>query len=195
MGKIGIVTGIPGVGKTTVLSKVKEILDRKGVENKIVNYGDYMLLTAQSLGLVKSRDEIRLLPLNLQKTLQTEAAKRISEEANTIKNGVLLVDTHAVIRTPNGFLPGLPKHVIEVLSPNVIFLIEADPAEILNRQKRDITRNRSDYSSIEVIIETMNFARYSAMASAVLVGASVKIVKNVEGDPTIAANEIVNTLL
>ncbi|MEM4138296.1 MAG: adenylate kinase, partial [Sulfolobaceae archaeon] len=167
MGKIGIVTGIPGVGKTTVLSKVKEILDRKGVENKIVNYGDYMLLTAQSLGLVKSRDEIRLLPLNLQKTLQTEAAKRISEEANTIKNGVLLVDTHAVIRTPNGFLPGLPKHVIEVLSPNVIFLIEADPAEILNRQKRDITRNRSDYSSIEVIIETMNFARYSAMASAV----------------------------
>lgn len=195
MGKIGVVTGIPGVGKTTVLSKVKELLDQRGIENKIVNYGDYMLLTAQSLGLVKSRDEIRLLPLNLQRKLQTEAAKRISEEANNIKEGIVLVDTHAVIRTPGGFLPGLPKHVIEVLSPNIIFLIEADPNEILNRQRRDQTRNRSDYSNIEVIIETMNFARYSAMASAVLVGASVKVVRNVEGDPMVAAKEIVNALL
>jgi len=195
VGKIGVVTGIPGVGKTTVLSKVKELLDQRGIENKIVNYGDYMLLTAQSLGLVKSRDEIRLLPLNLQRKLQTEAAKRISEEANNIKEGIVLVDTHAVIRTPGGFLPGLPKHVIEVLSPNIIFLIEADPNEILNRQRRDQTRNRSDYSNIEVIIETMNFARYSAMASAVLVGASVKVVRNVEGDPMVAAKEIVNALL
>ncbi len=32
MGKIGVVTGIPGVGKTTVLNKVKEILDSRGIE-------------------------------------------------------------------------------------------------------------------------------------------------------------------
>jgi adenylate kinase len=195
MGKIGVVTGVPGVGKTTVLNLVKQILDEKGIYNKIINYGDFMLKTAQVLGLAKSRDEIRLLPVNKQKELQVEAAKRINEESKDMKLGLILVDTHAIIRTPNGYLPGLPKYVVEALLPDMIFVIESDPKEILERQKRDQTRYRADYSSIDVIVETMNLARYAALASAVLVGATVKIVKNVEGDPKIAAMEIINSML
>ena len=195
MGKIGVVTGIPGVGKTTVLSKVSEILTSQGRPHKIVNYGDYMLSTAIQLGLVSHRDEIRKLPLEKQKYLQTEAAKRISEEAKGLGDiGLLFVDTHAVIRTPAGYLPGLPKHVVEALMPNVIFLLEADPKTIIARQMRDTSRVRSDYSSEEVVEEVMNFARYAAMASAVLVGATVKRVINVEGDPSIAAREIINAM-
>ncbi len=192
--KVGIVTGIPGVGKTTVLSIVDKILIEKEIPHKIVNYGDYMLNTGIKEGYVKSRDEIRKLPLDKQKELQTLAAKRINEDLSRV-NGIGLVDTHAVIRTPAGYLPGLPKHVIEVLSPNVIFLIEADPKIILERQKRDSTRSRVDYSDISVISEVINFARYAAVASAVLVGASVKIVNNLEGDPSVAANEIISTLM
>ncbi|TRM89599.1 adenylate kinase, partial [Sulfolobus sp. B1] len=158
------------------------------------NYGDYMLNTGIKEGYVKSRDEIRKLPLDKQKELQTLAAKRINEDLSKI-NGIGLVDTHAVIRTPAGYLPGLPKHVVEVLSPNVIFLIEADPKIILERQKRDSTRSRVDYSDINVISEVINFARYAAVASAVLVGASVKVVNNLEGDPSVAANEIISTLM
>jgi adenylate kinase len=196
MGKIGVVTGIPGVGKTTVLSKVKEILDSKGIPNKIVNYGDYMLQTALQMNLVSNRDEMRKLPLDKQRALQTEAARKISQEASSMgEKGLLFVDTHAVIRTPAGYLPGLPKHVVEALSPNVIFLIEADPKNILERQARDKTRTRSDYSSLDVIEEVMNFARYAAMASAVLVGATVKRVVNVEGDPSVAANEIISSMM
>lgn len=52
-----------------------------------------------------------------------------------------------------------------------------------------------DYSDINVIYEVLQFARYSAMASAVLVGASVKIVNNQEGDPSIAALDIINSLI
>ncbi|AOL15795.1 adenylate kinase [Sulfolobus sp. A20] len=192
--KVGIVTGIPGVGKTTVLSLVDKILIEKEIPHKIVNYGDYMLNTGIKEGYVKSRDEIRKLPLDKQKELQTLAAKRINEDLSKI-NGIGLVDTHAVIRTPAGYLPGLPKHVVEVLSPNVIFLIEADPKIILERQKRDSTRSRVDYSDINVISEVINFARYAAVASAVLVGASVKVVNNLEGDPSVAANEIISTLM
>ncbi len=110
------------------------------------------------------------------------------------EKGMLFVDTHAVIRTPSGYLPGLPKHVVEALLPNVIFLVEADPKEILNRQSRDVGRMRSDYSSLEVIQEVMDFARYAATASAVLVGATVKRVVNVEGNPSVAANEIINAM-
>ena len=195
MGKIGVVTGIPGVGKTTVLSKVSEILSSQNVPHKIVNYGDYMLSTAIQLGLVAHRDEMRKLPIDKQRYLQTEAAKRISEEAKGMgEKGLLFVDTHAVIRTPAGYLPGLPKHVIEALQPNVIFLLEADPKVIIARQSRDVTRVRNDYSSPEVVEEVINFARYAAMASAVLVGATVKRVVNVEGDPSIAAKEIISSM-
>ncbi|BFH73464.1 adenylate kinase [Sulfurisphaera javensis] len=193
--KIGIVTGIPGVGKTTVLGKVKEILEEKKINNKIVNYGDYMLMTAVKLGYVNNRDEMRKLPVEKQKQLQIEAARGIAKEASEGGEGLFFIDTHAVIRTPSGYLPGLPKYVIEEINPKVIFLLEADPKIILDRQKRDTTRSRSDYSDEKVILETINFARYAAMASAVLVGATVKIIINVEGDPSIAANEIISSML
>jgi adenylate kinase len=193
--KIGIVTGIPGVGKTTVLQKVKEILDNDKINNKIINYGDFMLNTALKLGYVKHRDEMRKLPVDKQKQLQIEAARGIVQEAKEGGEGLLFIDTHAVIRTPSGYLPGLPKYVIEEINPKVIFLLEADPKIILERQKRDSTRIRSDYSDEKVIIDTINFARYAAMASAVLVGATVKVVINVEGDPSIAAKEIINSML
>ncbi|MEM3291462.1 MAG: adenylate kinase [Saccharolobus sp.] len=194
--KLGIVTGIPGVGKTTVLSKVSEILQEKSIPYKIVNYGDYMLNTAIKNGYVNNRDEIRKLSVDKQKELQTLAARKIVEDLSDLgKNGLGFVDTHAVIRTPSGYLPGLPKYVIEVLSPNVIFLLESDPKIILDRQKRDNNRVRADYSDVNIINEVLSFARYSAMASAVLVGASVKIVINQEGDPSVAAREIISSLM
>ncbi|MEM4943839.1 MAG: adenylate kinase [Saccharolobus sp.] len=194
--KLGIVTGIPGVGKTTVLSKVSEILREKNIPHKIVNYGDYMLNTAIKNGYVNNRDEIRKLSIDKQKELQALAARKIVEDLSDLgKNGLGFVDTHAVIRTPSGYLPGLPKYVIEILSPNVIFLLESDPKIILDRQKRDNSRVRADYSDVNIINEVLSFARYSAMASAVLVGASVKIVINQEGDPSVAAREIINSLM
>ncbi|MEM0363789.1 MAG: adenylate kinase [Sulfolobaceae archaeon] len=194
--KLGIVTGIPGVGKTTVLSKVSEILREKNIPHKIVNYGDYMLNTAIKNGYVNNRDEIRKLSVDKQKELQALAARKIVEDLSDLgKNGLGFVDTHAVIRTPSGYLPGLPKYVIEILSPNVIFLLESDPKIILDRQKRDNSRVRADYSDVNIINEVLSFARYSAMASAVLVGASVKIVINQEGDPSVAAREIINSLM
>ncbi|AHC50979.1 adenylate kinase [Sulfolobus acidocaldarius SUSAZ] len=192
--KIGIVTGIPGVGKSTVLAKVKEILDNQSINNKIINYGDFMLATALKLGYAKDRDEMRKLSVEKQKKLQIDAAKGIAEEARVGGDGYLFIDTHAVIRTPSGYLPGLPSYVITEINPSVIFLLEADPKIILSRQKRDTTRNRNDYSDESVILETINFARYAATASAVLAGSTVKVIINVEGDPSIAANEIIRSM-
>lgn len=194
--KMGIVTGIPGVGKTTVLSMVAEILKEKKIPYKIMNYGDYMLNIALGQKYVNNRDEIRKLPLLKQRELQLEAAKKMVKDSEDLGDkGLSFIDTHAVIRTNSGYLPGLPKHIIEILSPAVIFLIESDPNNILKRQLRDKDRIRADYSNIDIIAETINFARYAAVASAVLVGASVKIVNNVEGDPRVAASVIIDSMM
>ncbi|BEP17512.1 adenylate kinase [Pyrofollis japonicus] len=188
-----IVTGVPGVGKTTVLNNVRALLDERGRKYMIVNFGDYMFKVASMRGLVKHRDELRHLPLLKQLELQEYAAEAIRLDAEKTLNGgdILFVDTHAVIRTDTGYWPGLPENVVKALQPDSIVVIEAPPEVIVKRQQRDPTRYRADLSRVEIVSELLQMARIAAMASAVHVAASVFIVENVEGDPTIAANKVV----
>ena len=191
-----IVTGVPGVGKTTVLGKVRELLEQRSVKVMVVNFGDYMFREASRAGWVQHRDEIRHLPLRRQLQLQEMAAKAIREDAESAlgSDGVLLVDTHAVVKTSTGYWPGLPENVVKELRPDSIVLIEAPPEIIFDRQQRDATRKRSDIGGVEGIRELLNVARQAAISSATLVAASVFTVENVEGRPEEAAERIVELI-
>ncbi len=187
-----VVTGVPGVGKTTVLNKLLEMLKSEGIEAVVSNFGDYMFKVASEKGLVKHRDEIRRLPLQTQLELQRWAAQAIVKDAaeKLGEKGVLIVDTHSVIKTPSGYWPGLPRHVIEELRPDSIVVIEADPELIIARRQRDKSRYREDMGGVEELRELMSMARTAAMASAVLTASSVFIVENPEGRPEEAARRI-----
>ncbi|RUM47271.1 MAG: adenylate kinase [Hyperthermus sp.] len=192
-----IVTGVPGVGKTTVLAKVSEMLSSAGREYMVVNFGDYMLKEAMRNGWVSHRDEMRHLPLRRQLELQEMAARSIREDAEKTLRGKapLLVDTHAIIKTPTGYWPGLPENVVRELRPDSIVLVEADPEAIYARQVRDsATRRRSDIGGVEGIRSLMEVARQAALSSATLVAASVFIVVNEEGRPEEAAKRIVDLI-
>ncbi len=188
-----IVTGVPGVGKTTVLNHVAKLLDNAGKKYLILNFGDFMFSEARKRGLVEHRDQMRHLPLRTQLELQEYAAEAIIEHASRELGGegVLFVDTHAVVKTSTGYWPGLPRGVVVRLKPDSIVLIESKPEEILARQERDKSRVRKDLASVEAITALMEMARTAAMASATFVAASVFIAYNVEGDPGAAAREIV----
>ena len=192
--KTVVVTGIPGVGKTTVLS----IIGNKniGINVKIVNFGDYMYKAATQEGLVKTRDEIRHISHRKQLELQKRAAESIVADASKElgPEGVLIIDTHAVVKTSSGYWPGLPQHVVDVLKPDSIVIIEAPPEEVVNRQQKDGSRYRKDVSQIEVVNELMEMARKAAMASATLTASSVYIVDNPSGKPDKAAEEIIKLL-
>jgi len=124
--------------------------------------------------LVEDRDSIRRLPPETQKEIQRKAAETIrirAEESNTI------VDTHCTIKTPSGFLPGLPKWVLEALQPDMFILIEADGDEILLRRVSDTTRTR-DMERLQDINLHQEMNRATAMAYAVYTGATVKIIEN-----------------
>ena len=161
-----VVTGIPGVGKTTVMRKAAE-----GLDIKFVTFGTVMIELAKELGLVKDRDEMRKLTINQQKELQIKTAEKVSKMENVI------VDTHCTIKTPQGYMPGLPEWVIKELKPNSIILVEADPDEIYNRRLTDNTRKR-DPDSIEKIKEHQHMNRAIAMAYSSITGATVKIIYN-----------------
>ncbi|MEM0272027.1 MAG: adenylate kinase [Thermoprotei archaeon] len=190
-GKLVIVTGINGVGKTTVLSTMLKQLPPNLIVN-VFNYGDVMLEIARTNGWVRDRDDIRKLPLDKQLLLQERAAEKLF---NLASRGNVVVDTHALITTKNGFLPGLPRWVIETLRPDVIVLIEASPEEIIRRRMNDTKRVRDDQSTVQEIELFLELNRSAAISSAVFVGASVLIVKNVEGDATQAASKIVKLFI
>ena len=161
-----VVTGIPGVGKTTVMKRAAE-----GLDMEFVTFGTVMIDIAKELGLVKDRDEMRKLTLEQQKELQIRSAEKVASMGNVI------LDTHCTVKTPKGYMPGLPEWVLKKLKPTAIVVVEADPDEIYNRRAKDATRNR-DPDSIEQIAEHQQINRSAAMAYATLTGATVKIVFN-----------------
>jgi adenylate kinase len=161
-----VVTGIPGVGKTSVMKKAAE-----GMNIEFVTFGTIMEKIAKEMGLVKDRDEMRKLTLDQQKNLQIKSAEKVAKMGNVI------LDTHCTIKTPKGYMPGLPEWVVKRINPTAIVLVEADPEEIYNRRVNDPSRKR-DPDTKEQIAEHQQINRAAAMAYAALTGATVKIVFN-----------------
>ncbi|MGC8975299.1 MAG: adenylate kinase [Thermoprotei archaeon] len=184
--RVAIVVGVAGVGKSTVLSYARKILEDEGYVVETLNYGDFMLKYVIEKGICRNRDEIRSLPLSEQRSVQSLVAKEMRNYINSLplkypeKDIVVFVDTHAVIKTATGFWPGLPEYVVKELKPDTIVVVEADPQLIVQRQSRDLSRYRKDYSDVGLVKEVMDFIRMFSVASATLVGASVSIVRNEE---------------
>jgi adenylate kinase len=183
--KVVVIAGIPGSGSTTVLSKALEELDYLHV-----NYGDVMLEIAKGDGLVDNRDDLRKLSPDIQKEVQKNAAQSIREKS---EQSNIIVDTHCTINTPSGFLPGLPKWVLDQLKPDMFVLLEADGDEILKRRISDTTRNR-DSERLKDIELHQEMNRAASMAYAVLTGATVKIIENHDNKVDDAVDEMVKTL-
>jgi len=183
--KVVVVAGIPGSGSTTILENALENL-----EYTHVNYGDVMLLIAQEMGLANDRDSIRKLSPDVQKEIQRKAAKDIKERS---KESNIIVDTHCTIKTPHGFLPGLPKWVLEELQPDQFVLIEADGDEIILRRINDTSRIR-DVEKLKDIDLHQQMNRAVSMAYAALTGATVQIIMNHDNQLDESVEEIIRTL-
>ena len=164
-----VVTGVPGVGKSTVMNAAEEF------GFKIVNFGSVMFEQA-SKDDVGDRDAMRKLPVSSQRKYQKMAGEAIS------KMGDVVVDTHASILTPAGYMPGLPEWTVRALNPDIIVLVEAKPEEIEGRRNKDSSRIR-DSDDIE-LHQSVN-REYAAVA-AVMTGATVSIVENHDNQVEVA---------
>ena len=195
--RVVIVTGVPGVGKSTVLSHLEQLARERGLKVKVTNFGSYMLNYAVKEGIVESRDQMRHLPLRKQLELQRLAAKSIVEDASKElgENDFLVIDTHALVKTAAGYWPGLPRHVIDELKPDMIAVIEAPPEVVADRQARDKTRYRGDIGGAEGVRRLMEYARAASFASAVFYASTVAIIENPEGRPGEAAEKLLEYML
>jgi len=187
-----IAIGVPGAGKTYVINKALEKLKSENITYQTVNYGDIMLEIAKSKGFVKDRDEMRKLNPELQKGVQKLSAQRIADMS---KGGNILLDTHGTIRTPRGYLPGLPEWVLRELKPDRMIIVEAKIENIIARRKKDqiAIRNR-DSESEEGIILQQQLNRTIAMAYSVFTGMTIKIVDNSDGNLENAVADVIEVL-
>ena len=186
--RITIVVGIPGVGKTTVITKTKEILLQSGYNTTVVVFGSVMLSEAKKMG-IGDRDQIRKLSLSGQQNLQNLAADYIC----SVKEELVIVDTHLFIRTSSGFFPGIPQNVIHKLKPRNLILITATPEEILARRAKDESRNR-DMVSIEEIKKELGLAISMISTISILSGSAFEIVDNHQGSSEDTASFIARIL-
>jgi len=183
-----VVVGIPGVGKTTLINKIVELIKNNDKSVKVTNYGTIMFEVAKEHG-INDRDELRKLPISEQKKLQKNAAEKLSQT----EGDIVIIDTHAFIRTPEGFNPGLPYHVLQIIQPSHFILVTAKTEEIYNRRMKDETRNR-DKVSIETIKKELDIQSAMMSACSVLSGSPLKPVLNSEGKLEEAANQIIRAI-
>ncbi len=187
-----IVTGIAGVGKTTVIDTAVEIVkSQHGEDVLVLNIGTEMFEIASEKGLIQDRDELRKMRTANQREVQRMAGEAIAEKAKTAR---VIVDTHTLIQTKNGFLIGLPEWVARAIQPKTVVLVEADPGNIASRRSDDDTRTRDDQLTEEIDTH-QRMCRAAAVAVGTLTGATVRIIKNREGKVEEAAIELASTLM
>jgi len=199
-----ILVGIPGVGKTTVIRDLQLLAEEEKLPCKVVNFGTVMMEIAKET--IKDRDKIREAPIEAQHELQRKVAEAIAQERT---EGVLIVDTHLIIKTGSGYLPGIPYHVLQGLKPDMIALVEGTPEEILLRRSSDTSRKRDfkayvipqignsrsgdsswEVSPIRDVEDDLQFSRVIAFACATLAGIPLGIVWNRAGRQLEAARQL-----
>ena len=180
--------GLPGVGKTTVVSLAVGELKKMGHDAVVVTLGSFMFEEAKKMGVI-DRDQMRKLPVSEQKALQEKAAHRIAE----LKNELVVVDTHFFIRTDEGYFPGLPMAVLQILKPSRLVLVEAPVREILGRRAKDSSRSRDEEIEEEVEKE-IALSRQFLVVAAVATGAPMTIVNNRENRSDEAAKYLLRSL-
>ncbi|MEK6977007.1 MAG: adenylate kinase [Candidatus Hydrothermarchaeota archaeon] len=168
-----IVAGVPAAGKSTITRLVTE---KSGRALRVINFGDEMYRLAKRRRLVKGKEDLKNQPTAVQEEIQKAVARRIMEKTNRQD---VLIETDCSIKTPAGYLPGLPGWILEKLNPSMIILLEADPDEILVRRAMHPDKFEVEY--VATIDEHQRMNRVLALTYAIFTGATVKIIKNHDG--------------
>ncbi len=201
-----VVLAVPGGGKSTTL----QLLRKLRPEVRVVNFGDVMFEVAKRVYGIHDRDEMRKkLTLSDYRRLQELAAEEIGRI-----DGVVLIDTHAAIKTPYGYFPGIPEKVIKLMKPDAIVLLEFDPEIVLERRLKDLEKGseitevgtvrqlrKRDIESLDDIEQHQEIAKYFATAASVLAGCPLYIInlrgvkQNMPFDHALIAAKLLSDLL
>ncbi|MDE1856537.1 MAG: AAA family ATPase [Candidatus Micrarchaeota archaeon] len=182
--RIVVITGSPGAGKSTLMSKLKDHMPHNDL--RYTNIGTLMTEAAKDEGVVEDRDKLRYLSAREMHALRHKAYLKLS-----LMGGDVVVDTHGWIEQHNRYVSGLPLEFVKMLGESLCGLvyIDADTEEIVRRRERDTTRVREGDDNRT--IETQRHLNLSVMAYyASYLNVPIFIIHNKEGKMDEAAKEL-----
>ncbi|BBL45252.1 adenylate kinase [Nanobdella aerobiophila] len=188
-----LVTGVPGVGKTSI---IKEGIKYIKYNFNILSLGDIILDIAKKNYNINNRDEIRKkLSIKDQLNLQMEAMKYVKDIE---KNENIILDTHLVIESYAGFVPGIIRTFADILRPNGIVVITSDPDKIFLRRLKDMEIRGRDIENLKRIEIQQNLTIYFTTVFMFEYHTVVEIINNEEGLLDISSKkfaEFINKLI
>ncbi|MCD4739690.1 adenylate kinase [archaeon] len=173
---IYLLTGISGVGKTTVIKNCK-------AEFTHINFGDMVLGIAKEMELAENRDDLKSIDAETTRKIQRKVVARLKQMP-----GKVLLDTHLTIESHYGFFPGIPHWMAEELNFKNIILIEAPIEEVQKRRNKDTSIRTREQNTLEEIKTQRDMDRGAAITLSVMTGPPVKIIENVSVEK--ASNEL-----
>lgn len=179
--RVTLVSGVPGVGLSTITERARRQLDD---DYELINFGDAMLEQAAVQDLATARAELASLSRERTRRLQRRAGEYVADRAEA--NEVILT-THLAVETDVGFLPGLPEAVFHDVNPDRFVLVEAAP-ETIRARRAESDREYSDATRLGLDFE-QNLNRTAAFEYAVAADAPVRHVEN-EADVDAAAEAL-----
>ncbi len=175
-----VITGVPGVGKTTLVKEFQKLTKYKWIE-----YGNIILEIAKKKKLANKLDEIRNIPQKEYLKVQKEAAQKIAKT-----KGNVILTTHITVKTHDGYFPGFTPETLKILKPKVFVLIESNPEKIMKFRNKDKTRSRKDQGGEKEVIEHQATNRLFAHAYASICGADVLIFHQNYDNPKVSAKRL-----
>jgi len=124
-----LVSGVPGAGTTRVCEQARRLL---GEEYTLLHVGDVMLQEALEGGIATDRTELSQLGLRDQRALRRRATEQIARELDA---GPAIVNTHFVVETTTGYIPGLTDESLVDLDPAAFVVVDASDATIQARRE------------------------------------------------------------
>lgn len=180
--------GVPGVGKTFLIDQAKAQIKENNFI--VLNMGSVMFDYAIIEGIVNDRDELRNLPPARQVEIQAEACEYIQEEY--LENGInIILDTHASILTPGGYLSSLSVWTASNIDLDNIIILEAPPEVIAERRAGDNSRKRR--ADLQEIQEHQTNNRIICFSYATFTKTLIKIIDS--SKPAEALNDFKSIIL
>src|SRR5271157_3072515 len=127
MAKLFLVLGTPGAGKTAVLRGVREA--------ELFSVGTEMLGEYSKEFGVNDRDQMRRMMI--PRPADAERIRYAVLKRAVAKGGTVAIDTHAIIKSGNGYIPGFSPEDLTLLKGQIkaIIYIDANTKELIERRE------------------------------------------------------------
>lgn len=154
--------------------------------------GAEVIYVKEEKNLQIARDKMRYLSVDMQNKIQDAVINHIKELSQG--DGNFIVETHAALKTEQGYMPGLTQNFLNNIKPDIYVIIEAPAQEIYNRRMSDPTRVRDHDKSVEEVQMNLDTTRYFTSAFSVMSSSPMFIATNRQGKVEECVNEISNVL-